>query len=709
MAVHVPEVDKSYINPYSGYCYNLHTFLYDFTVLAFDVVFKIFFREIQVRGSYNIPPKGNPTIVVCAPHANQFVDPALVMSQIFMLPGVQSRRPCFVAAASSFKKAFVGLFGRWTGGIPVDRSVDNLKPVDPNMVLYCPDYDNDPLTYKVRSKDPDVAIPDLRDIFTPKSLLGLPNYLSNTQIAFIQDHETIVLMKPFKNSVQVRELVVGGTHFKYASNVNNSVVFQNVFNNLHTKGLVGIFSEGGSHDRPSLLPIKAGVAIMALGAVAADPTLPITIVPCGLNYFHRNKFRSRAVLEFGEPIIVDEAAGKAYIEDPRKAVSELLEHVTNALYSVTVNAEDYETLMLIQATRRLYQPKTINGRIPLSLVVEMNRRLLIGYTKYKNLPKVQQLMKGVKEYNDQLYSLGLRDHQVEQLKTSNEAMMHTLFTFLRRLYQVFIFTILSLPGAILFVPIFITCHYYSQKKASEGVKKSFVKIKGDDLLATWKLFVALIMAPTLYITYSLALTIISSRYTNFDSISDKIRLFFYYYILLFCTTYASFRIGERGMDIFKSLPPLLISLIYPSRKIEELKHLRRSLCSEVTEVVGEFGPKLFPDLDSDEDSALSDNVSESDYNYEDLSANDSTYSRVHSASTTSQLSNAVSKINSRGSLADIPIFGDGYIDQLPGAPEDLEFEYKETPSSKIASLILQTRGTKEKPTSLMAIKVLVTM
>ena len=29
--------------------------------------------------------------------------------------------------------------------------------------------------------------------------------------------------------------------------------------------VVGIFPEGGSHDRPDLLPIKAGISIMALG------------------------------------------------------------------------------------------------------------------------------------------------------------------------------------------------------------------------------------------------------------------------------------------------------------------------------------------------------------------------------------------------------------------------------------------------------------
>lgn len=40
---------------------------------------------------------------------------------------------------------------------------------------------------------------------------------------------------------------------------------------------------GGSHDQTDLLPLKAGVAIMALGAMSAEPDLKIKIVPVGLS------------------------------------------------------------------------------------------------------------------------------------------------------------------------------------------------------------------------------------------------------------------------------------------------------------------------------------------------------------------------------------------------------------------------------------------
>lgn len=116
------------------------------SVFLFNILFTIFFREIKVRGAYNVPEVGVPTILVCAPHANQFIDPALVMSQTRLLKTSagksRSRMPCFVTAESSFKKRFISFFGHAMGGIPVPRIQDNLKPVDENLEIYAPDLKN---------------------------------------------------------------------------------------------------------------------------------------------------------------------------------------------------------------------------------------------------------------------------------------------------------------------------------------------------------------------------------------------------------------------------------------------------------------------------------------------------------------------------------------------------------------------------------------
>ena len=52
----------------------------------------------------------------------------------------------------------------------------------------------------------------------------------------------------------------------------------------------------------SLLPLKAGIGIMALGAITRHRGLPLQLVPVGLNYFSGHRFRSRVFIDIGAPL-----------------------------------------------------------------------------------------------------------------------------------------------------------------------------------------------------------------------------------------------------------------------------------------------------------------------------------------------------------------------------------------------------------------------
>lgn len=108
---------------------------------------------------------------------------------------------------------------------------------------------------------------------------------------------------------------------------------------------------GGSHDRTDLLPLKAGVSIMALGAMANDPNVKVKIVPVGLSYFHPHRFRSRAVVEFGTALDVPTEFVDMFKQggaQKREAVAEFLDLIYDSLKTVTVRAPDYDTLMVRQ-------------------------------------------------------------------------------------------------------------------------------------------------------------------------------------------------------------------------------------------------------------------------------------------------------------------------------------------------------------------------
>ena len=49
---------------------------------------------------------------------------------------------------------------------------------------------------------------------------------------------------------------------------------------------------------PKLRPLKAGIAVMAIGAVIKYGT-KVKLVPCGINLHKHHLFRSKVIMEFG--------------------------------------------------------------------------------------------------------------------------------------------------------------------------------------------------------------------------------------------------------------------------------------------------------------------------------------------------------------------------------------------------------------------------
>lgn len=509
----------------------------------------------------------------------------------------------------------IGWFARKVGAVPVGRALDMVKPG--TGTVYLPDPIEDPLLIRgVGTKFEGKEIQQ-------GGLLVLPSIngtAANAEIETVISATELRLKKPFKGKAAMIQLtgredvddsgkffdqnVKGtkegfkGSKYKTAPKVDQTQVYDAVFDRLSAGGAVGIFPEGGSHDRTELLPLKAGVAIMALGALAADPDSGLKIIPCGMNYFHAHKFRSRAVVEFGNPVEVPKELVELYRKgERREAVSQLLDIVYQALVSVTVTSPDYDTLMLIQAVRRLYNPT--GKKLPLPMVVELNRRLVKGYTHYKDDPRVMALKKSVIDYNKQVRYLNLRDHQVEYAKFSVPKVLFLLFY---RLGKISVLSIGVIPGLVLFAPVFVASKIISIKKSREALAASTVKLQGRDVMATWKLLVALALAPILYNFYTIILTYWTYRNRVQGYMPDWVPLWavvIFGYIIFPAITFAALRFGEVGMDIVKSLRPLLVSLNpASSNTVVRLRERRTKLSAEVTDLINTLGPEMFPDFDS---------------------------------------------------------------------------------------------------------------
>ncbi|OUM61425.1 hypothetical protein PIROE2DRAFT_66406 [Piromyces sp. E2] len=543
-------------------------------------VLEIYFMiDVQTRGQHYIPKSG-PCIFVAAPHANQFVDPILLITKT-------NRRVGFLIAQSSMERKWIGRFARSLKTIPVIRAQDLAK--NGEGTIYLPSPLTDPLLVRGYNTK-------FLSTLKQKYKLSLPNKCMAEIETVVSDTE-LILKYPFENGVELLTQEKGSS-YRYAPFVDQHVVYNKVFHRLNNKECIGIFPEGGSHDRSTFLPLKAGVTIMALGAMAEYPGLDVKVIPVGLNYFHPNKFRSRAVVEFGKPIEITKDLIEQYKlggQEKREACSTLLESIYNSLLTVTVTAPDYETLMVVQAARRLYNP--LHKKLNYNNTLELTRRLTAGYIAFKDVDEIKQLTQKVIDYNEKLKYFGLRDHQVH---TTSLGRYDAFILLCIRFFYFLLMFIISFPGFILNAPILYINSVYSKKKAREAKAKSTVKINAIDVIASWKILVTLGVCPLLYITYSLIVVYIYIKTSpGQTTLLKDIVVFFKAFTFIPIISYLSIRFGETGIDLYKSLQPLFLACLPDGRReTEKLRMERLSLQREINQLIDEYGPRLIENFDS---------------------------------------------------------------------------------------------------------------
>lgn len=100
---------------------------------------------------------------------------------------------------------------------------------------------------------------------------------------------------------------------------------------------VGIFPEGKTHDREGVEQVRTGAARMAASAVQGGVALQI--VPLGLNYERKERFRSSIWVRVGEPIDAAKIL-REHDGEERKAMRHLTEEIDGRLKQVVVHVDE---------------------------------------------------------------------------------------------------------------------------------------------------------------------------------------------------------------------------------------------------------------------------------------------------------------------------------------------------------------------------------
>lgn len=129
---------------------------------------------------------------------------------------------------------------------------------------------------------------------------------------------------------------------------HNRETFDRARRVLARGGAVALFPEGRSHNEPGGLPLKTGAARIALDAEAGPHRHGLRIVPVGLMYEDKERFRSRVLVLIGQPLDVTEEASR-YAHAPRAAVRELTLRMYAALAELVPPFTTWEQARLVDA------------------------------------------------------------------------------------------------------------------------------------------------------------------------------------------------------------------------------------------------------------------------------------------------------------------------------------------------------------------------
>jgi 1-acyl-sn-glycerol-3-phosphate acyltransferase len=248
----------------------------------------------------------------------------------------------------------------------------------------------------------------------------------------------------------------------------NEKMFRTAGAVLARGGCIAIFPEGQSHSEPHLQPLKTGAARLAL---AAPPG--VQIVPVGIVFEEKEKFRTRALLVAG-PALTVEAERALAQQDLPAAVRALTGRMAEALAQVTINADSWTDRRLLQRAAEIVTP----GTDSLEIRHRRMRELLEGYRWLvaERPALVPPVRAAVSDYDRTLAALDLTDNEV----TGHIGVLDVVRWLLLLVGGVLLRTPAALVGILLNVVPYRAVAFVAAKKS-----------KLPDEPASWKLFAAL--------------------------------------------------------------------------------------------------------------------------------------------------------------------------------------------------------------------------
>ena len=263
----------------------------------------------------------------------------------------------------------------------------------------------------------------------------------------------------------------------------NSETFVAARKLLARGGTIGICPEGVSHDEKRLRPIKTGAARIALGAVSTGEVTGLQIVPAGLYYTSKTKFRSEALLYFGRPIDVEPVALDEGDIPPRAEVRELSSRIEIALREVMLDAHHEEALHTITRAEKIFSAAADEPDESLAQELQLQQRFIKAYSVLlEHAPeRLQRLETRLKRFEEELAQAGVDPDDLSPPKSTWSVFTHLVS-------RVVLFLLLIGPAVV-----GLAVHYPAYRVG--GLLATRISKNDEDVISTVKILSAMLLFP----------------------------------------------------------------------------------------------------------------------------------------------------------------------------------------------------------------------
>lgn len=206
----------------------------------------------------------------------------------------------------------------------------------------------------------------------------------------------------------------------------NLKAFQECYEVLERGGIIGIFPEGKSDMPRRIKKLKTGAARIVLECERRNNyKLGVMLIPVGLYFFSRSRFRSRVLVNMGRPIDL-----QPYLslneKDNYEAVNRLTIQIQSRLENLTVNVQHTELDHFVRDIESIYRDELMtqtladhksSKKIIAEFVITQKIADCVAYFHEHNPQKVRDMEEKIAAYKRKLKRLHLKDVKVREKTT----------------------------------------------------------------------------------------------------------------------------------------------------------------------------------------------------------------------------------------------------------------------------------------------------